>query len=520
MASTQRALTAFSPLKEADKAYSAGEYEAVLHLLRGARFSDGSERARSAILQARAALALDRPEEVEPILQRASKEAHEPAEAVVLRMLLGSALTRTDRRDEGEAMLDDAASLAQRTAPQHAGEVGYYRALSRWCTYRLGEAESIVAAALPHAAGYARSRLLQLGGWIDIRRERYAAAGRAFTAALEVLDESSVTDVKGRARILNSLGCIAAETIDLRLGRLTRRAYERTAWSNDTRLERCQILEYLAWLSLLEGNIERAWDERQLALNLTVDTSFHAIALIGTAHLAGIVGDRFAESRYLELAGTLLLRGDQVGLDVERRIAMLSFAAAAPVAKIQTARNILALYERTAPRRTQMLAFEGDRRVDAYERWARGKMALAEGRTSQAIAELQQSLDMWLDLSYDLRAAIAANDLRVATGERSYAQTAFEALRKSPKAWLRTALEQRAADDDPLGRLTRAERRVLAELCTGKKAREIAAVFDRSFNTINNHTRAIFIAFGVRSRATLVAECARRGILDDVKALR
>jgi DNA-binding NarL/FixJ family response regulator len=85
---------------------------------------------------------------------------------------------------------------------------------------------------------------------------------------------------------------------------------------------------------------------------------------------------------------------------------------------------------------------------------------------------------------------------------------------------LREALERRTNEDDPLGQLTPAERRVLAELCKGRKAREIAATFDRSFNTINNHTRAIFSAFGVRSRASLVAECARLGILDDIKSLR
>jgi DNA-binding CsgD family transcriptional regulator len=38
--------------------------------------------------------------------------------------------------------------------------------------------------------------------------------------------------------------------------------------------------------------------------------------------------------------------------------------------------------------------------------------------------------------------------------------------------------------------------------------------FGRSFNTINNHTRAIFTAFGVRNRAALVAQCARLGLLD------
>jgi DNA-binding NarL/FixJ family response regulator len=61
---------------------------------------------------------------------------------------------------------------------------------------------------------------------------------------------------------------------------------------------------------------------------------------------------------------------------------------------------------------------------------------------------------------------------------------------------------------------------VLSELCKGKKAREIADEFGRSFNTINNHTRAVFAAFGVRTRAALVAECAKLGILDDQSPAR
>jgi DNA-binding CsgD family transcriptional regulator len=520
VASTQRAhVTAFNPLKEADKAYNKGEYEAVLRLLRGVRFDRRDERVLSAIYQARAALTLDRPEEVAPILLRASKEVNGADEAVLVRMLQGSALTRTERRAEGEAMLEDAASLAQRSAPQHVGEVGYYRALSRWSSYHVDEAEAIVEAALPHASGYSRSRLLQLAGWVDTRRENYAPAARKFTEALAALDESGITDVKGRARILNALAIIAAETIDLRLGRLVRREYDASTWSNDTRVERYLVLNFLAWLSLLEGNLVRAWDERQLGLTLTADTSHHVTALVMAGYVAGTVGDRFSAARYLDLAGTLLLRGDQVGLDVDHRPALLAYAIAAPPAKVETARRVLALYDRTSPRRTEMLALEGDRRLEAYEQYARGRVSVAEGNVSRGVEELERSFDALMQLGYRLRAALVANDLRTVTGEERYAKAGLDALRNAPNAWLRDAL-QRHTGNNPLARLTRAQRRVLSELCTGKKAREIAAGFDRSFNTINNHTRAIFSAFGVRSRASLVAECARLGILNDLKALR
>jgi DNA-binding CsgD family transcriptional regulator len=520
VASTQPAnLRGDGALIEADRAYNEGEYQAVLRLLRDARFGSRAERVRSAIYQARAALTLDRPEEVPPILQRVATDVNGAGETVLVRMLLGSALTRTERREEGEAMLEDAASLAQLSAPQYLGEVGYYRALSRWSSYRVDEAETIVDAALPHAAGYARSRLLQLAGWVDTRRENYASASRKFTEALAALDESGITDVKGRARILNALAIIAAETIDLRLGRLVRRQYEASTWSNDTRVERYLVLNFLAWLSLLEGNVVRAWDERQLGLTLTADTSHHVTALVMAGYVAATVGDRFSAARYLELAGALLLRGDQVGLDVDHRPALLAYAIAAPPANVETARRVLALYDRTSSRRTEMLALEGDRRLEAYEQYARGRVSVAEGNVSRGVEELERSFEALMQLGYHMRAALVANDLRTVTGEERYAQAGLDALHNAPKAWLRAALQRHTADD-PLAQLTRAQRRVLSELCTGKKSREIAARFDRSFNTINNHTRAIFSAFGVRSRASLVAECARRGILDNVKTLR
>ncbi len=502
------------PLDAARAAWDAGEYELVLRGLGSVRFERREERAASLVMRARALLAVGRPAEVPALLDAARDDLKTPDETIVAQMLLGAALARTERGDEGERLLEAAADAAARRAPSRVPEVAYYRALRRWSTHRVTDAEEIVEAALPAASGVVRSRLLQLLGWIDVRREAYAAAALDFTAALDELDKAPETDAKGRAAILHALAFIAAEMVDLRLGRVVRREYETNRWTDDTRIERFQVLEHLSWLSLLAGDVERAWDERQLALTLTVDTSYHAIALIHAAKIAGMVGDRFSESRYVTLAGALLLRGDQVALDVERRTALLGFATAAGTAHVETAQRIMTLYDRSKPRRTAMLAFEGDRRVEALELSARGRVALLSGDTKRGTAMLQQSLDLWTRLNYRLRVALTANDLRLATGDARYTRIALDALRDAPQAWLHPALEQRGDDDLPLAKLTAAERRVLIALCEGKKAREIAAEFGRSFNTINNHTRAIFTAFGVRNRAALVAQCARLGLLD------
>jgi DNA-binding CsgD family transcriptional regulator len=507
-------------LERARDAWDIGAYERALQLVREARFERREDRVAAALLQARALLAVGRPDEIVPLIERMRKELKSGEDTVTAQTLLGAAMTRLNRRDQGEALLDTTAELAKKSAPRMQAEVAYYRALSRWASHRLDDAERIVESALPLATGAVRSRLRQLLGWIDVRRENYGPATHEFTAALDDLDKSGTPDVKGRAAILHALGWIAAETIDLRLGRLVRREYDTNRWSEDTPVERFQVLEFLAWLSLLEGNVARAWDERQLALTLTADTSYHAIALIHAAGTAEIVGDRFSQARYLDLCGALLLRGDQVALDVERRIGLLSFVAVASEAQGDAAKRVLALYDRSRPKRTEMLALEGDRRFEAFEQYARGKFAVSQGETQRGIAEMNNALNLWVRLNYRLRTAITANELRALTGDRRYAQIALDALRNAPDAWLRSSIERRTQGDDPLSQLTPAERRVLTELCKGKKSREIAAHFGRSFNTINNHTRGIFSAFGVRSRASLVAECARLGILDDIKTVR
>ena len=196
---------------------------------------------------------------------------------------------------------------------------------------------------------------------------------------------------------------------------------------------------------------------------------------------------------------------------------MLEFASSATSANAAIARDVLTLYDRTRPSSNDLLAFHGDRRIDALEAFARGRVHVAEGLTRAGGIDMNRALDLWTRLGYRLRAALAANALFRLTGEQRYATAALDTLRTAPAAWLHELLAHRAADNDPLTKLTAAERRVLTELCKGKRAREIAQTFGRSFNTINNQTRRVFSAFEVRSRAALVAKCARLGILDELQ---
>jgi DNA-binding CsgD family transcriptional regulator len=54
---------------------------------------------------------------------------------------------------------------------------------------------------------------------------------------------------------------------------------------------------------------------------------------------------------------------------------------------------------------------------------------------------------------------------------------------------------------------------VMLAICEGKTSKQIAADFGRSFHTIRNQTLKVYATMGVRTRAALVAECARLGLL-------
>lgn len=502
-------------LADARAAWDDGAYTRVARSLDGVPFARRDERAAAALLRARALLVLGRPAEVPDALDRAGDALETSADVLAARMLRGAARMRAGDADGADAELAAAAADAARAAPALVPQIAYHRAVSAWAAHRLDDAEALVAEALPQASGAARARLLQMRGWIASRRQRFAPAGAAFRAALEALHTSGERDAVGEAALLHALASIAAETIDLDLGEVVRHAFSRAVWSDDLRAEQFFTLEYLSWLSLLAGDVERAWDERARALTITTETGHHAKALVYAAHVSHLVGDRFSGKRQLDVAAALLLRGDQVNLDVERRMSLLSFVSFADRDHREQAQHAMTLYDRSAPRTTRVLALEGDSRVAGFELFARASLAELNGEERGALRGFRDAEALFTSIGYRFRAALCMFRVHALTGDPDAARATLDHLRDAPHAWLRSALDENARAT-PLAQLTPAERRVLRELCRGKKAREIAADFGRSFNTINNHTRRIFSVFEVRNRSGLVAACARLGILEEL----
>lgn len=94
---------------------------------------------------------------------------------------------------------------------------------------------------------------------------------------------------------------------------------------------------------------------------------------------------------------------------------------------------------------------------------------------------------------------------------------------RSGLAGLRAALADAgpAHQRSPTARagLTGREQEVLALICAGRSAAQIAVTLEISPHTVVNHTRHIFAKLDVRSRTQAAAEVARLGLLGDVAIL-
>jgi DNA-binding CsgD family transcriptional regulator len=438
-------------------------------------------------------------------------------ERAVTTALRGAAVRALGDPELGRSLLDEAVNEARRTGADAdaRAEVAYYAAVAAWESRDLARAEALIADGQRCDDHVLAAMLMQVSGWIDVRRERYRDAAVHFFKALKRLTKAQEReDLRFRAKILHALAIIASETIDLDLWNSVRPFYERTKWSEGVRREQFLTVTCVRFIALLEGDLEKAWRLSHEALLLAPSRSLRAIAETNAAAVARIAGDSFTAK--LQFAAAAELIDPDVSVwrvaDDEERVALPNFAIeAADVMKAEAGR-CLTLYQSLRGKTDPGLALTGDRRVVAFAEMARGRVFEAMGRRGDAVTSYERSLRLWASLDYRMRAALVAQSLHRLTGDAADLDEQRVALARAPRAWFHDRAAARIAHIPQLDVLTRAERKVLRELLTGKSSREIAQVLDRSPFTVNNHTRRLFDVFGVRSRAALIARAAERGL--------
>lgn len=428
--------------------------------------------------------------------------------------LRGVVLRRLGKNDESRALLQRALRRACDAEVEVRAEVAYYAAAAAWEDRDLTGAEELISATLPYAAGVQAAMLVQLLGWIEVRRERYRDAADLFFDALGHLENSKHGDLWFKARLVHGLAVIASEQIDLRMWSRLAPIFAAMRWSIGVQREHFSTVICRRFIALLEGDLDEAWRLSREAVFLAPSPAFRAIAETNAAVASGLVGDRFALRRQFSDAWQLIERISWSTANDEERIALTNFAIEAATTMPAEARKCATLYRSLTGKRDLKLALHGDRRLAAFEAMAGGRISEILGKPKIAIQQYDESLRLWVALGYRMRAAIVAKDLnRVGgAGQRHEIRVALD---RAPNAWFRSDLGSAPATIPEVGQLSTAERSVLRELLAGKSAREIARSLGRSTFTVNNHTRRLFEVFGVHSRALLIARAAERGLSPD-----
>jgi DNA-binding CsgD family transcriptional regulator len=503
--------TAFVPdvdeaLAGAYDAMERADFQSAKALLAATRPRRRLDAARAGLLRARIARIEGDAETWRAAAAEAARSHPEAGGRLLALALEAGALKRLERAADSAVAFKRVRAALESEDPRSVGEAAYLVAVDDWEHGRIDRAAELVSRNVRCGAHVAESEALL--GWIDVRRERFAAAGAHFSAALAALGTAPRDDVRLRARMIHALAIVASETIDLKLGQRVRRDCENFAWPPSLGVERFNTMTCLRFLALLEGDVERAWILSRDAVATAPNPAYAAIGETNAAVASRLLGDVRAAELQAARAWDILQKIRWSTIDHEGRVALTNFAIEFGQAMPAEASKALTKYRSLGHKSNSLSALENDRRVLAFEKVAAGRVAETLGQRGTAIRSYTEALELWLELGYTMRAALVALDLYQLTGDEERLQAAEAALERAPAAWFGSW--QRPGG--PVDRLTPAERVVLFELLRGKSAKDIADGLDRSQHTVINHTRKVFAAFGVSSRAKLLARCAELGI--------
>jgi DNA-binding CsgD family transcriptional regulator/tetratricopeptide (TPR) repeat protein len=488
-------------------AFDRADFAVAGALIAAAAPTTRAQNGRIRLLEAQLARMLGDFPRVAEAARIARLDLAEPSERLLATMLCGIAAKRLGRPEEAAAFFADVERRLGRFDRSAVRYAVYLLALVAWESGDLERAESIARANIAADPGAYDS--VALIGWIDVRRERFEPAGRTFLAAIDTLRATGRIDARFHARALHAVASVASETMDLPLGERAVAEYARVAWTDSLRVERFDTLQYLRFHLMQKGELEAASIAARDAIAFATREAFVAIGETNAAVSSRLIGEDRSWRIQLERAWNVLRSTSWRAADDDARVALTNFAIEAATEMPAEARQAVTLYQSLSAKRNPQSGFAaGDRRIGAYEGIAAARVAEVLGRHELAVSEYERALTIWVEIGYEMRAALAALDLSRLTGDSRYDAVVQSALARAPKAWF-------APIDDstsPLAALTPAERTVLVRLLAGKSAKAIAASLGRSHFTINNHTRKIFSAFDVNSRARLLARCVELGI--------
>ena len=398
------------------------------------------------------------------------------------------------------------------STPEARFELAYARMLLAWID---GDPDGMEAALgsldvqrHPHLYG----RWLVGRSWIASLRRDYQEQLRFLERAVRHLIETpDAQDVTLLATATRSMVHLVREIPAPIAFEVALRAVESIAWTADIEQERFLTFRGLAWAYALRGSHQTALHYAYFARDIAPSNMWATACYADQAYLARMAGEDWSADALLRHAVACAHEIEWISPG-EERIAILNLVELAADRDLSVAQRLLDLYAGIPVSLSPRLALAHDERLRAMEEYARGTVPSASGERFYAIELLQSSYSIFTSIGYAWRAAAAALRLSVVTGERAWLHLAAEAVEGFPDSSVANEIRKKATifEDPRVASLTPAQRRVYDLLREGLGDKEIAAALRLSPETIKNHAARVRAAFGVRSRAALVAASQRR----------
>jgi DNA-binding CsgD family transcriptional regulator len=508
--------TGRAAFSDAMRAWFEGDFEACLALCDRVRPPDLDIRSQLALLRARALLRLGRPDDAIAEIERAFVADGGLDASLTARLLLGTALVRRGETQRGVVLLLAAQADAAQAHPTIRSEIALSLALGHYGLRALDEADRALDQVSPEA-DIVHARALEYRGWVAAGRFDYAAATRAFGAALVRLDECRHHDRFMEATALSALAILAAERLDRDTWLAVEQRARRFDWTAGGLARSRYLIAYHA--SLMDearGRTREALVWIAQAEEAAPSTATRLFALCRRAEIFRGAGERFAHgdlvARLRGIANTIA--DDEISGD-ERNALLVLAAELAVYGDVVAARGMLKRHRQLAPP-SPMWSLMNDPREEAAIVDAEAVVSRAGGDLARARDLFRRAFELYRRVGYERRALLAAGRLYELTGQTYLREYVDQVVRKlgasSPLRSMVLTVDPGTADPI-VSALSPTERAVLALLCEGLSTAAIAAARDRSKQTIRNTISRILIAFGLPDRQALLRECVRRGLI-------
>lgn len=283
--------------------------------------------------------------------------------------------------------------------------------------------------------------------------------------------------------------------------------YDAMEWTSQLQIYKFLCVRALAWHAFLQGDSARAQWLFKDSKDLAPAIAWKVMAHVDRSFVARISGNEAWATEELYQAHNLARTVQWGSLVGEERMALISLAVLFAPVEMAQAQRYVSTYIRLGTEGIDptLGAAHHQRRTQALEKYASGRVQAVLGNTSSATKHLEAAYEVFSQIHHEYRAALAAQALYELSHDETWNEIAkAHALKFPDSALCRRVQEPKAASaGEVFAKLSHSQRQLALALCEGAGIDELSRRFSRSEFTLKKQIEAIYEILGARSTLAL-----------------